>query len=105
LTPGARNVEYDRLRQYVDGFPGSAENLLAYLRSVEIFTHVTPNARDLEYLLQQQFIALAAAQDPRSALCFEMSLRGSRRVDAAFAVEGHVLPAGISIGGLNDLDR
>ena len=76
---------------------------MAYFRSVEIFTHLTPNARDLEYLLQQHLMALTAAGDPRSALCYDMSLRGSRRIDPAFMIAGHAFPAGVSIGGLSDL--
>ena len=100
---GARNVEYDRLKQYVAGLPGSAEEILEYFRSVEIFTHLTPNARDLEYLMQQHFMTLTAARDPRSALCIDMSLRESRRIDPAFSIAGHAFPAGVSIGGLSDL--
>ncbi len=101
---GARNTEYFRLKQYVEALPRSAEEILAYLRSVEIFTHLTPNARDLEYVLQQRFMALSAAQDPRSALCYDMSLRGSRRTDPAFVIDGHTLPPGITIGGLSETE-
>lgn len=50
-SPGARNVEYNRLKEYIEGFPRSAEEILAYFRNVEVYTHLTPNARDLEYLM------------------------------------------------------
>jgi hypothetical protein len=98
-------VQYDRLRQYIDALPGSAEEILAYFRSVEIFTHLTPNAHDLEYLVQQHFMALTIARDPRSALCYDMSLRGSRRIDPSFMIEGHTFTTGIAISGLSDFQR
>jgi hypothetical protein len=75
---------------------------VAYLRTVEIFSHVTPKARDLEYLLQQRFMSLVAAEDSRSALCFDMSLRGSRRIDPTYTIEGHSFPTGVVIAGLSD---
>jgi hypothetical protein len=101
---GSWNTSYARLRQYVDALPRSAEEILAYLKGVEIFAHITPKARDLEYLLQQRFLTLAGANDPRAALCYEMTLRGSRRIDPEFIVEGHKLPEGVTIGGLSDVD-
>jgi hypothetical protein len=103
-TLGSWNTSYFRLKQYVEALPGSAEEILAYLKSVEIFTHLTGQARDLEYVLQQRFMALAASEDPRAALCYQMSLRGSRRRDSGFVVGRHTLPDGVTIAGLSDPD-
>jgi hypothetical protein len=101
---GSWNVSFDRLRQYVEALPRSVEEILAYLKSVEIFAHITPKARDLEYLLQQHFIKLATCNDSRAALCYEMSLRGSRRLDRDFKPDGHAFPEGVTIAGLSDPD-
>ena len=53
-------------------------------------------------VLQQRFMTLVTAADPRSALCYDMSLRGSRRVDPTFALDSHAFPPGITVGGLSD---
>jgi hypothetical protein len=99
---GARNKEYYRLKEYVEALPSSAEEVLAYLKSVEIFTHLTSVGRDVEYAPQMKFMSLAAAKDPRANFCYDVSLQGSRRVDAAFAISTHELPPGITIAGISD---
>jgi hypothetical protein len=99
---GSWNQAYARLKQYIAGVPAITEEILRYLRGVEVFYHLTSHARDVEYILQQRLIARYNGGHPSAALCFGISLQGSRRVDQQVSVTGHRLPQGIAIAGLAD---
>ncbi len=99
---GSWNQAYWRLKQFIDGLPSIVEEIHAYLKQVEIFYHLTPHARDIEYILQQKVIERRMASDPLTELCFGVSLQGSRRVDPTISIAGHIIRSGDEIGGLTE---